>query len=123
MSVNDAVMRYVAAWNERNPERRRALVAQTWTESGNYVDAQRSASGHQDLDAMIAAAQEQFVGYAVRLVSGIECHHRHLRFSWAAGGTPEAPLYLGGTDFAALGSDGGLESVVGFTDEAPAPSA
>jgi hypothetical protein len=44
-----------------------------------------------------------------------------VRFSWAAGGTSDAPLYLGGTDFAMLAPDGRIDSVAGFIDAAPAP--
>ena len=41
------------------------------------------------------------------------------RFSWIAGGTEEAPLFFGGTDFAVLASDGRLGAVTGFTDAVP----
>ena len=44
----------------------------------------------------------------------------NVKFSWAAGGSPDAPLYLGGTDFAVVGKDGRLKSVIGFTDATPA---
>jgi hypothetical protein len=44
-----------------------------------------------------------------------------VRFSWAAGGSNEAPLYLGGTDFATLAPDGRINIVTGFIDAAPAP--
>lgn len=70
---------------------------------------------------MLAATQGQFPGYTLSLVSGIETHNNFVRFSWEAGGTKEAPLYLGGTDFATLGPDGRIETVAGFTDAAPAP--
>jgi hypothetical protein len=43
------------------------------------------------------------------------------RFSWAAGGTKEAPLYIAGTDFVMLAADGRIEGVAGSTDAAPAP--
>jgi hypothetical protein len=69
---------------------------------------------------MVAAAQALLPGYRVRLISGIEAHNSFVRFSWAAGGTDEAPLYLGGTDFATLASDGRIRTVAGFTDAAPA---
>src|SRR5262249_51238701 len=65
-------------------------------ENGSYVDAHRRGEGDMAIDAMIKAAQAQFPGYRLRLVSGIESHNGHVRFSWAAGGAPEAPLYLGG---------------------------
>jgi SnoaL-like domain len=120
-NVNETVIRYIAAWNERDPKRRLDLVAATWSEDGSYIDAHRHGKGHGAIDAMLAATQEQFPGYRLNLVSGIEAHNNFARFSWAAGGTQEAPLYLGGTDFATLGADGRIKIVTGFTDAAPAP--
>src|SRR5882724_11552130 len=119
-NFNEVVVRYLAAWNEPEPKRRRDLVAKAWTDDGTYVDAAREGRGHDSLDAMIATAQGHFPGYRLRLASGIETHHDYLRFSWVAGGTAEAPLYIKGTDFVAVASDGRIKSVVGFTDAAPA---
>jgi hypothetical protein len=122
-NVNETVVRYIAAWNERDPKRRRALVAQTWTEDGSYIDAHRGGTGHDAIDAMLAATQTHFPGYRFGLASGIEAHNNFVRFSWTAGGTSDAPLYLGGTDFATLASDGRIKVIAGFTDAAPAPVA
>jgi hypothetical protein len=120
-NVNETVVRYIAAWNERDSKRRRELVAETWADDGSYIDAHRNGSGHGAIDAMLAAAQAQFPGYRVNLASGIETHNNFVRFSWAAGGSKEAPLYLGGTDFATLFPDGRFKTVAGFIDAAPAP--
>jgi hypothetical protein len=54
------------------------------------------------------------------LASGIDAHHDCVRFSWTAGGTADAPLYVKGTVFAVLAADGRFKSVIGFTDAAPA---
>ena len=121
-NVNEAVVTYLASWNEPDPERRRALIARTWAENGGYKDAHRKGEGHAALDAMIASAQAVFPGYRLRLVSKIEAHDGGARFSWAAGGAPEAPLYLAGTDFVTLAADGRFASVTGFIDAAPAPA-
>ena len=91
-NVNETVVRYLAAWNERDPKRRRELVAAAWTEEGSYIDAHRHGHDHNAIDAMLAAMQAQFPNYRVSLVSGIEAHNNFVRFSWAAGGTAEAPL-------------------------------
>ena len=119
-NINEVVVRYLAAWNEREPKRRRDLVAKAWTEDGTYVDRVREGRGHDSLDAMIATAQDQFPGYRLNLASGVEAHHDYVRFSWVAGGTADAPLYIKGTDFAMVAGDGRMKSVVGFTDAAPA---
>src|SRR5438046_10234249 len=57
-NVNEVIVRYLAAWNEREPKRRRDLVAKSWPEDGTYVDRGRDGRGHDSLDAMIATAQE-----------------------------------------------------------------
>jgi hypothetical protein len=118
-NVNELVVSYLAAWNERDDKRRRELVARTWNEDGGYVDAHRRGDGHDGIDAMIKAAQQMFPGYRLGLVSGIEAYNGYVRFSWAGGGTAEAPLYLAGTDFATI-ANGRLQMVAGFTDAAPA---
>ena len=118
---NELVINYLAAWNEPDAGRRHDIIARTWTEAGTYIDAHRRGEGHAGIDTMIATAQRQFPGYRVRLVSKIEAHNEQFRFSWAAGGTEQAPLYLAGTDFAVIGADGRIQSVTGFVDAAPAP--
>jgi hypothetical protein len=123
MNVNQVIVQYLAAWSEPDAKRRRQLVAQAWTEDGAYVDRVREGRGHDSLDQMIAKAQEHFPGYRLNLASGIEAHHDYVRFSWVAGGTADAPLYIKGTDFALLADDGRLKSVIGFVDAAPAPAA
>ena len=119
---NELVARYIAAWNERDAKRRHELVVKTWSEAGTYVDAHRHGEGHDGIDAMIESAQRQIPGYQLRLRSGIEAHNGYVRFSWAAGGSEQAPLYLGGTDFAIVSGDGRFQAVTGFVDAAPAPA-
>ena len=118
--MNETVVRYIAAWNERDPKRRRELVAETWTEDGSYIDAHRNGKGHGPIDAMLATTQAQFPSYRLTLISGIEAYNNFVRFSWSAGGTNEAPLYLSGTDFATLAQDGRFRIVAGFTEAVPA---
>jgi hypothetical protein len=118
--INETIENYIAAWNETDAGRRRALIERTWKEDGSSLDAHRDGVGHAAIDAMIAAAQQQFPGYRPRLRSGIEMHHHRVRFSWNAGGTETAPLYVGGTDFATIAEDGRFRAVTGFIDAMPA---
>lgn len=121
-NVNELVVAYLAAWNERDPGRRRQLVAKAWTDNGSYADAAREGQGHDGLSEMIGVALSHFPGYQLNLASGIETHHDVVRFSWVAGGTRDAPLYIKGTDFAVIAKDGRLQSVAGFVDAMPAPA-
>lgn len=121
MSDNkDLVERYLAAWNERDPRKRGDLIAKTYAEDATYTDPHREGAGHGGLSTMIEAVHAMFPdAYRFRLASDVESHHDRLRFRWEAGGTPDAPLHFGGTDFATLSADGRIQSVTGFTDFAP----
>jgi hypothetical protein len=57
MNANDIVMNYIAAWNERDPAKRRATVAKAWAPNGTYVDPHRKASGLDEIDAMLGGGR------------------------------------------------------------------
>ncbi len=122
-NVNETVVNYIAAWNERDAKRRRELIAKAWENGGSYVDAHRNGTGHDGIDAMIETVQGQFPGYRLRISGKIEAFPGHVRFSWQAGGQPDAPLFIAGSDFATLTEDNKFKVVTGFTDAAPAPVA
>ena len=119
-NANESVLNYLAAWNERDAKRRLELVAKAWTEDGSYVDPAREGKGHQAISDMIGEALSHFPGYSLTLASGIDAHHDHVRFSWIAGGTTPAQLYLKGTDVAQFDRDGRFKAVVGFVEASPA---
>src|ERR671910_185751 len=74
--------RYLALWNEPDPERRRRMVAELWTEDGSHIlqppqemreiaasaglgmAATLEARGHPQLEARAASSYEQGVGSA-----------------------------------------------------------
>lgn len=116
--TNEVVERYLAVWNETDPIRRRALIAQTWTEAASYLDPLMQGNGHAEIDAMVQAAQAQFTGYRFRPIGGIDSHHNHIRFSWEL--APEGgAVVVAGTDFGVVAADGRLQSVIGFLDQVP----
>ena len=59
-NANEVVVRYLAAWNEPEPKRRRELVAVAWTDDGTYVDSAREGKGHDRLAAMVSTGQGPF---------------------------------------------------------------
>ncbi|WP_343654979.1 nuclear transport factor 2 family protein [Cupriavidus sp.] len=111
--------RYLAAWNETDAVRRRALIGRTWTESAVYVDPLMRGDGHAGIDAMIAGVQARFPGFVFRRVSPVDAHGANLRFTWELGPAGEAALVVG-TDFATIADDGRLAGMTGFIDRAPA---
>jgi hypothetical protein len=107
---------YIASWNEADPERRRALVGQTWSDDGSYLDPLMSGQGADEIAAMIGAAQQQFPGHRFELAFGPDAHNDRVRFAWSLVGA-DGPV-AAGVDFATLAADGRLRAVTGFLEPA-----
>ena len=109
--------RYIAIWNETDSERRRALIAEAWTESCSYIDPLMRAGDREQIHALATAAHERFPGFRFTLITDGDRHGDNLRFSWGFGPADAEPL-IKGTDFAILEGDR-LKSVHGFIDQLP----
>lgn len=115
----DVAARYVEAWNEADPGRRRTLVAALWTEDATYSDPLMQGQGHDGIEALIGGVQAKFPHFRFALSDRpADGHGDHLRFSWDLG--PEGgEAVVQGTDFAVLAEDGRIRSVTGFLDRLP----
>ena len=117
MNETQIVDAYLAIWNETDSTARKALIADTWTEDASYTDPLADVTGHDGIDALVAAVQEQFPGLVFRRLGEVDAHHQYLRFAWEAG--PEgAEARIAGTDAAVI-NEGRLRRVVGFLDRVP----
>lgn len=113
-AITEVVDSYIAMWNERDPDRRRALVARTVSDDARYVDPLMESQGIEGICAMIAGAQEAYPNHHFTLVDGPDAHHDRVRFTWSL--APEGssnPIALG-VDFAIVGADARLREVTGF---------
>ena len=111
--------RYLAAWNETDPEARRAAVADVFSDDVRYTDPLVDVRGAEALAATIGAVQAQFPGFVFRLAGPADAHHDQVRFTWELG--PEgAQAPIVGSDVALLDADGRISAVLGFHDRVPA---
>ncbi len=115
--VQSIVDRYLAIWNETEPNKRRDLIAQPWTEDAVYLDPMMRGEGHDGIDAMIAGVHAQFPDCRFRKIGKVDSHNDRVRFSWELGLDAGTAL-AGGTDFGDI-TEGRLQSVTGFLDFAP----
>jgi hypothetical protein len=113
-TITTVVDTYIASWNETDPERRRALVEETFSEDARYLDPLMAGEGRDGTDAMIAAAQAQYPGHRFELSSGPDAHNDVVRFAWTLHG-PDGPV-ANGVDFGTLDEDGRLRHVTGFLE-------
>jgi hypothetical protein len=120
--VHDVIERYIASWNQTDPQLRRKLIDEVWAPDASYIDPLAEAHGRDAIDATIAAVQAQFPGFTFTLLDAVDAHHNQARVSWGLGpadapsGTE--PLVVG-FDVAVADSDGRLTSVLGFLDKVP----
>jgi SnoaL-like domain len=119
-NLTDLIDGYIAMWNETDAERRRDLIARTWTEAASYLDPVMQGEGQAGIDAMVQGVQERFPGYRFRRTSEVDGHHDRVRFAWELG--PEGgPALAGGVDFGLVAEDP-LQAITGFFDFAPKPA-
>ena len=108
---------YIATWNETDPAARRALIDEVWAADGQYIDPLAEVTGRDQIDAVIAAAQQQFAGMRFRLAGTVDAHHDQARFTWELG--PDGTAVVVGFDVAKRDADGRLALVLGFLDKVP----
>lgn len=113
--------RYIAAWNEPDAGRRRALVSEVFAPRATYIDPMAHSAGHDEINAMIGAVQQQFAGLRFSLHGKQDGHNNVVRFFWALGLGGAEPV-AHGTDVAVVSEDGRLTSVTGFLDAVAAPA-
>jgi hypothetical protein len=112
------VNRYIQSWNETDPQRRRALLEDLYTDRATYTDPVATLEAREAIDATIEAVQKMFPGQHFSLQGNVDAHHDVLRFSWhlAQPAAPE-PTAIG-FDVAVL-QGGRIAQVCGFLDKAP----
>lgn len=106
--------RYIDSWNETDPAKRRLLVEEVYTPDATYTDPLGTATGHDAIDGLLAAVQNQFTGLAFRL-GPVDGHHDIARFTWELGDDQ----FVVGFDVIVL-ADGRIKHVHGFLDKVPA---
>jgi hypothetical protein len=119
MATKETVEAYMAAWNEEDEGKRRALLAKAWADGATYTDPMAHAAGVDEVVALVAQFQGQMPGAKIVQTSAIDEHHGRLRFGWAMKG-PDGSTRMEGIDVGELAEDGRIRSIVGFFGPLPA---
>ena len=118
--------RYVALWNEPDPDRRRRMIAALWTEDGSHIlqppeeirevaarpgigmTAVLEARGYEEIEARAATAYEEWVGsqeLSFRRRADAERLHDVVKFHWEAI-AKDGEAFAVGLSFLVLAEDG-----------------
>lgn len=112
MDTDTTIQVYVDAWNERDPDRVAAMLADVFSESGSYTDPGASVSGRDAVTAHIVGFHERFPTATMERRSRIDGYGNVVRFGWAL--VDDGVDLIVGTDFVVLDDDGTIRSVTGF---------
>ena len=111
--TNEIVHAYMAAWNEKDEKKRRALLEKAWADDGRYTDPMSDAPGRAALIDLIAQFHKQMPGASIIAASAIDEHHGQLRFAWKMI-APDGSTGMEGIDVGRLAEDGRLQNITGF---------
>jgi hypothetical protein len=121
--------RYLALWNEPDPERRRRMIAELWTEDGSQIlqppqemreiaasaglgmAASLEARGHAELEARAATSYEHWVGSEGLSFRGRDDAERLgdvIKFHWEAV-AKDGEVFAVGLNFLVLAADGRIK--------------
>jgi hypothetical protein len=132
----ELVQRYVAMWNEADPEARRAAVRELWAEDGiqvlkppeellanaaalGFVNPVLEARGHAELDARVTRAHEEFVApgeFRFRARQDPVLLGSVMRFGWEMVATKDGEAVAAGTEFAILDASGRIRADYQFIE-------
>ncbi|MFD8961425.1 nuclear transport factor 2 family protein [Streptomyces anulatus] len=122
MSSSTALVdRYIAAWNEKDSDRRRQAVKDIWAPDALYANTGQEFRGHEGVETAVREAYEEFgaKGFVFRLNDYAQ-NHGALRITWdmvpAAGG----PVAARGTEYLILDLDGLVSTDHQFPEALPA---
>ena len=113
-NLTELIDRYIAMWNETDPDRRCTLIANLWTQDAHYLDPVLQGEGQSGIDEMVAVVHQRFPAHRFRRTSDVDSYHDRVRFSWEL--APEGgAAVVSGIDFGILAGDR-LRMVTGFFD-------
>lgn len=105
------------AFGERDGEKRRAAIAQLWTEDCVFIDHDGKTHGRVELDRVVATLHQRLPGYVFGELRPVDLLHDSGRLAWSFGRPGQEPIK--GVDVA-LVRDGRISLMLTFLDEVPA---
>ena len=133
--ANELGDRYVAVWNEHDPERRREMVAELWASDGEHVlvppqEVREAAAGmrmnsvfeirgHSELALRVADAYERFIAsgdYRFRRRDDAERLRDVVKFRWEMVSTEDDSVAGIGLEFLVMNAEGRIRSDFQFIE-------
>ena len=118
--VERAVLSYVSAWNETDPDKLSGFLEDCWTEQGILVSNYETILGRRALFERIIRFRRDNPGTRVLLTSGIEQHHDYFRFTLIQV-KQDGRCYSPALEVGEIDANGRIDRIVAFFHDLPLP--
>lgn len=108
-AAQDLAERYVAVWNEADPERRRRQIAALWTPEGQHYVGAREVRGYHALEKRIADSHAKSVrdnGHRFRAARDARRLRDVVTFHWEMVSAETESVLARGLEFLIVSDDG-----------------
>ena len=125
-AYNRLIDRYVAMWNETDPERRQELIAELWSEDCLHSNKRAEWRGHAAMMERVTGSYEKSIrggGYRFEAMGNTEGYRNVVRFNWYMRPADGGPIAAKGFDLLVLEDDGRIAADYQFIDPMPIEAA
>ena len=115
----ELVERYVALWNEPDPDKRRTEIVALWAPDGLHYAKSHTCVGYTALEDRVTRSYERSIAPGLnvfRQAGNIEAHHKVLRFNWHMARKSGDHIVAIGFEFFVLDEDGRIAADYQFID-------
>jgi hypothetical protein len=107
-NLTTIIDRYVAVWNEPDPDMRRRRIASIWTPNGTTCYRLLDAHGHEAIESRVTASWDRWLRegkYVFQPVKTVSCRQA-IKFDFAMLATGDGKVEAGGLCYLLLDGDG-----------------
>ena len=108
----------LAAWNESDPDKVRPLLDKALAPDVVFIDPSIETHGIDEFEANVHEVHGRIPGAVYSRASGIDAHHRVVRYHWAIH-DKDGKLLMPGFDATELDEQGRVTRVLGFFGPIP----
>ncbi len=119
--VNALVDRYVAVWNEPDPDERRLAIVSLWQPDGTHLAKRHECLGYATIENRVTRSWQASIAPGVNLfrhAGDIDTHHNLVRFHWHMVRKETGAIAATGLEVLVLGEDGRIKADYQFNEPA-----
>jgi hypothetical protein len=115
----ELVERYVALWNEPDPDRRRTEIVALWAPDGLHYAKNHTCHGYCALEERVTRSYERSIAPGLNLfrhANNVDAHHNVVRFNWHMVRKTLGEIAATGFELFVLADDGRIAADYQFID-------